>query len=139
MSKRYSLIVFLAVTAICITAGISLWTGESPDRTREGVLTRIEIVRENISLGMVKIKTPAKATFQIRNTGEAPLIIKAVEPSCGCTRVKWNRHPVKPGETADISITFESVDPGKFDKSVTVFCNTPAEAHTLKFNGTVKG
>ena len=34
--------------------------------------------------------------FYFRNVGDANLIIKAIESSCGCTVIKWQKQPIKP-------------------------------------------
>lgn len=97
-----------------------------------------EVYRKIIHLGEVNIDSCRYAEFEVKNTGDVPLIIKAAEPSCGCTIVKWDRHPIAPEQTSKINIRFEPFSIGKFSKSVLIYCNTKQEVHTLKFDGYVK-
>jgi hypothetical protein len=46
--------------------------------------------------------------FTFKNTGDGDLIIKNVEPSCGCTVASFPNVPIKPGEESFIDATFNS-------------------------------
>jgi hypothetical protein len=60
--------------------------------------------------------------FKFTNTGDKPLIITKVQPSCGCTTSGWTKEPVKPGETGEVLATYRTSS-GSFDKSLTVTTN----------------
>lgn len=79
--------------------------------------------------------------FHFTNTGKGPLVISAVEGSCGCTAIKnWPRTPIKPGEKAHIDAVFESEGfPGDAEKVFTMVANTFPTNTYLKFKGTVVG
>ena len=87
-------------------------------------------LRKHYSVNQKKI-----LNFNFKNTGQKPLIIKEVIPSCGCISVKWPKHPILPKESSKIQITFETNSLGKFNKSIEVICNTTQEIHTLKLSG----
>jgi hypothetical protein len=57
--------------------------------------------------------------FKFTNTGDKPLVITKVQPSCGCTTSGWTKEPVKPGETGEVLATYRT-SPGAFNKSFTV-------------------
>ena len=42
----------------------------------------------------------ASHTFEIKNTGDGPLVITRVTASCGCTQPEWTKEPVAPGKRA---------------------------------------
>jgi len=65
-----------------------------------------------------------EAVFNIKNTGDAPLVLKEVRPGCGCTVVKWDS-TVKPGKSAKIqaSVNIKGYRPGAITKYVTVTSN----------------
>ncbi|MDR2139874.1 MAG: DUF1573 domain-containing protein [Tannerella sp.] len=66
----------------------------------------------------------ASHVFQVKNTGNAPLLITHVQSSCGCTEPQWTREPIAPGKTGNVAITFDPVNrPGPFRKNVTIFTN----------------
>jgi hypothetical protein len=57
------------------------------------------------------------------------LIIKDAVASCGCTKPEWPNTPIKPGESAAIKVTFNSLGKmGLQDKQITITANTnPAQ------------
>jgi len=79
-----------------------------------------------------KIKQGEKVThsFAFTNTGKAPLIVTNAVASCGCTTPVWPKKPVMPGDTASISVTFNSAGKsGLQDKLITVSSNSqPAQS-----------
>ena len=80
-------------------------------------------------------------TFEFVNTGKTPLILSAVEPSCGCTVPRnWPKKPIKPGETGKIEVTFDSKNRiGTINKTITVIANTNPASTILKLYGEVVG
>jgi len=45
--------------------------------------------------------------FTVANNGSAPLEIKAVSTSCGCTEASMNKSTINPGESAELLVTFD--------------------------------
>jgi hypothetical protein len=78
-----------------------------------------------------KIKTGDKVTndFKFTNTGKTPLIITDAVATCGCTKPEWPKAPIKPGESGQIHVTFNSAGKmGLQDKMITITANTvPAQ------------
>jgi hypothetical protein len=60
--------------------------------------------------------------FKFTNTGDKPLVITKVQPSCGCSTSGWTKEPVKPGETGEVLATYRT-SAGSFNKSFTVTSN----------------
>lgn len=78
--------------------------------------------------------------FEFVNSGKAPILIKNVESSCGCTSPEWTRQPVLPGKTGFVKATFSPKDrPGYFDKTITVYSNAQPSVVELKIKGSVEG
>lgn len=78
--------------------------------------------------------------FEFINQGNAPVLIKNVESSCGCTSPEWTRQPVLPGKKGFVKATFDPKDrPGYFDKTITVYSNGRPAVIELKIKGTVQG
>ncbi|MEG2791457.1 MAG: DUF1573 domain-containing protein [Odoribacter sp.] len=78
--------------------------------------------------------------FEFVNTGNAPILVKNVESSCGCTSPEWTKQPVLPGKKGFIKTTFDPKDrPGYFDKTITVYSNARPSVVELKIKGTVEG
>ena len=77
--------------------------------------------------------------FKFKNTGNAPLVISRVTASCGCTTPEWTKAPVAPGKTGYVKATYNPVGrPGAFNKSITVFTNTPEKNVRLTIKGIVQ-
>ena len=78
-------------------------------------------------------------TYKFKNTGNAPLIISAVEKTCGCTDTKFPKEPIKPGQEGGISITYDSKGHKGFqNKRVIVKANTNPSETILKFKAQVQ-
>lgn len=76
-------------------------------------------------------------TFVIANTGNAPLVISKVQPSCGCTVANLTKDHLNPGDeaflTATLSLTGQK---GRMHKSITLESNDPKEPRfTLWLDG----
>lgn len=77
--------------------------------------------------------------FTFVNTGTAPLILTAVNPSCGCTIPTWPKEPIMPGEHAVITAQYNSAGrgAGSFSKSITVLSNAQTGTLVLTITGNV--
>ena len=78
-------------------------------------------------------------SYKFKNIGDAPLIISAVERTCGCTDIKFPKDPLKPGEEGVIKITYDSKGHKGFqNKRVIVKANTNPSETILKFKARVE-
>jgi len=79
------------------------------------------------------------AVFKYENKGDAPIHIKAVRPSCGCTTAALAKNEVAPGEKGEITATFNIGDrTGVQVKTVTVETDDPKGPQTvLTFKATI--
>jgi hypothetical protein len=78
-------------------------------------------------------------TFEFTNTGDAPLIIKDVKSSCGCTVPSWPKEPIAPGKSGKIEVKY-NMNPGPIRKTITVQSNAvnhPDGVVALKLKGEV--
>lgn len=77
-------------------------------------------------------------TFSFKNTGDNPLKIENVKPSCGCTTPDWTKEEVAPGGEGFVKVEFDSKGKsGQTTKTVTVTSNTPERNTVLTFTGEV--
>lgn len=81
---------------------------------------------------------PASANFTLTNDGKEPLIISSAKASCGCTNLKYEREPVLPGRSTQISVTYNAASPGNFVKTITVNTNASDKPVVLSIKGTVE-
>ena len=76
--------------------------------------------------------------FEFKNEGMAPLVLSNVRASCGCTTPQWTKEPIEPGQTGNITVTYNpNGRPGRFQKSITVTSNASAEPKRLYIKGEV--
>ena len=75
--------------------------------------------------GAVEEGTRVSQVFTFTNTGDEPLILSNAKGSCGCTVPEWPKAPIAPGETASITVEFNSKGKrGKRNQKVTLTANT---------------
>ncbi|MEM7395294.1 MAG: DUF1573 domain-containing protein, partial [Verrucomicrobiota bacterium] len=76
-------------------------------------------------------------SFTIRNDGDAPLELKGVKTSCGCTAAKLKEKIIPPGKSTEISVTVSLKGRrGGQSKSATVKSNDPVKPNlTLTMKG----
>lgn len=91
--------------------------------------------------GAISEGEKVRHTYAFENTGNEPLIISKVEPSCGCTAVEdWSSRPYAPGESGTITIEFNSDKrPGKQHKTISIITNCYPSVHQLTLQGMVIG
>jgi hypothetical protein len=77
--------------------------------------------------------------FKVTNTGQAPLNITRLNPSCGCTSTVLGKWTLAPGESTDIEVTFNPAGfRGLSRKSIQVVSDDPASpTSTLTFEADV--
>jgi len=61
-------------------------------------------------------------TFEFTNTGDAPLIIKDVKSTCGCTVPTKSKEPILHGKPEKIELK-SKMNPGPIRKTITVESN----------------
>ncbi|MDA3891760.1 MAG: DUF1573 domain-containing protein [Salinivirgaceae bacterium] len=70
--------------------------------------------------------------FALKNEGKSDLIIRKTKASCGCTVVSPSKEVIKPGESAELKVRFNSAGKrNKQNKSITVITNDPAESQVV--------
>lgn len=79
------------------------------------------------------------AKFKVTNTGNYPLILASVKPSCSCTVSSSPEAPIQSGETEYITATINTnrVGNGMFSKHINITANTSPPVTQLKIKGVV--
>ena len=85
------------------------------------------------NFGTIKKGEKVTHVFSFTNTGDADLLIKNVKTTCGCTVGDYNKEPIKPGETDEIKVTFNSNGKhGRIGKLIDVHTNASIEPIILE-------
>ncbi len=104
----------------------------------EGSLPHIKFEKVVHDYGVVTQNGDGKFSFTFENTGKEPLIIQNVRSSCGCTVAKRPTEPILPGESASISVKYDTRRLGPFHKNITVTSNADNKTVVLKIKGEIK-
>lgn len=91
----------------------------------------IEFEKTTHDFGKIPQGQNASYKFKFTNTGDAPLQLKNVKPSCGCTTPHWPKKPIRPGESAKIKAVYDAGSAGRFHKSITVKTNVEGNSKTV--------
>lgn len=76
--------------------------------------------------------------FKFKNTGKSNLIIYSSEATCGCTTSTPPKAPIRPGESGEITVTFDSkTQSGKVTKHILVAANTYPTENVLTITADV--
>ena len=74
---------------------------------------------------------PKSYRFRWHNAGSDPLVITRVTTTCGCAVPSYEKRPVKPGESAEITVTYHPKGhPGSFARKIFLFTQLAANAPT---------
>jgi hypothetical protein len=104
----------------------------------EGPLPVMQFSETDYDFGVIKEGDKVSHTYKVVNTGEVPLIIQDVKPTCGCTAPDWTRTPIPPGGEGFVKAEFDSQGkPNMQNKFVTVMANTWPKTTKLSFKAMV--
>ncbi|WP_081871810.1 DUF1573 domain-containing protein [Chryseobacterium sp. FH1] len=91
----------------------------------------ISFDKTTFDYGNVKAGSDGHRFFTVKNTGDKPLIISEVKPSCGCTTPEWSKDPILPGKEAKIKVGYNTGIKGAFNKLIEVYSNDPANNRSV--------
>uniref|UniRef100_UPI00404A45B6 DUF1573 domain-containing protein n=1 Tax=Flavobacterium sp. TaxID=239 RepID=UPI00404A45B6 len=77
--------------------------------------------------------------FEFKNIGNAPLLIKHAQSTCGCTVPTWTKEPIAPGKTGKIEVRY-NMQPGPIRKTIAIetnAVNVPDGKVALRIKGEV--
>ncbi|MCS7005645.1 MAG: DUF1573 domain-containing protein [Cytophagales bacterium] len=92
---------------------------------------KVELDKKEHNFGNIKQFQDYKAYFTLKNAGEALLLIRKIQTSCGCTVANPQKTQLLPGESTLIEVTFSSGDRlGLQNKPITIITNDPKNPET---------
>ena len=97
--------------------------------------------KDVIDYGEIAKGADGERVFTFTNTGDKPLIIKKVQPSCGCTAAEYPKPTelIAPGKKGTIKVKYNTNIPNSFSKSISVFSNAKENGRKiLRIKGQVK-
>lgn len=88
---------------IGLLLGILVLAGTALAQTPQATFEKKGLKFDNVTEG-----TQLRVVYYFTNTGNAPLKIYSVDPSCGCTVATFPTYEIKPGQRDSINAVFDS-------------------------------
>lgn len=101
--------------------------------------TKVAFDKEIHDFGEIEQGEIVETTFLIKNVGDKNLYIVDAHGSCGCTVPEVTKEAIEPGESAPISVKFDSNGKsGEVTKTVMITCNTAKVVENIKIKASIK-
>ena len=97
--------------------------------------TQVEVDQTTLEFGSFPFTEKQEQSFVLTNIGSQVLVIQDVTTSCGCTKVKYSKEPVRPGGTLELKVIYEAEQAEHFNKAITVYCNADNSPLRLSVKG----
>ena len=97
-----------------------------------------EFEKETIDYGVIEKGADGQRVFKFKNVGKSPLIISNVKTSCGCTVPTVPKEPIMPGQTAEMTVKYDTNRVSPFNKAITIYSNASEAKKVVYIKGTVK-
>lgn len=120
---------------LTVFALVFAFSANAQEQSQSGA--EITFKEKSIDFGDITQGDKVEHTFELTNTGSAPLIISNVAATCGCTVPSWPKEPIAPGKTSEIKVSFNSAGKmGKQNSVVRIYSNAsePIEKVSLISN-----
>ncbi len=117
------------------TAGATSTSSEPKPRDTTQLTTVQWLDSSSKDFGKIKEGQRLEVAFRFKNTGDKPLVIERVQPSCGCTIAEQPKEPIAPGAEGQVKASFDSNHRvGTNHKTLSVWANMKEGAtHQLQF------
>ena len=99
-------------------------------------LTLTDCTDNTVDYGTIAQGSDGKKVIEVKNTGDKPLIISNVIPTCGCTVASWTKDPIAPNKKGEIVITYNTAIMGMFHKTINGMSN---DVNNPNFQINIKG
>jgi len=121
-----------------LSIGFLLFSCSQDNKVAVGNKTTLE-VKPVLEMGDVFQGENVEASFNVKNTGDYPLILAEVKGSCSCTVAEYSKDPISPGESVKIkaSVKTTTASPGQLVKDVRIVANTDPSVTTVLIKANV--
>jgi len=123
---------YIFVFVLLINTGFS-----QEDNVQSKAKAEIMFDKSIHNFGKIEYENEATYLFEFKNVGKKALVIQKVETSCGCTVADKPEQPIKPKETAYITVVYEADEVGKFQKSIKIYSNAVTSPYIVYIKGVV--
>ena len=126
-----NIIIFFLVGVIVILGGILVFSNiqnkpSSNIQNKSLLQPKLLVSEEEWDFGKVTRGEKPTHIFIVKNGGEGDLIIEGVKGSCPCIEVSISTNRIKPGESAELKVSYDTTDyVGKDEKHLHIYSNDP--------------
>ncbi len=131
------------ITKILVCVGIVvLFVGCSSNGSQIGETKNIQIKQDFgatiiYELGVLNIDDQKELTLVVENLLQVPLVINDIRGFCGCTIPRFDKDPILPEKSSEVSILFVAHQIGTFNKELKMYLSSQNEPVSVIFNGEV--
>ena len=98
----------------------------------------LEFVEKEFNFGAITDGGKVEHIFKLTNIGKSDLLIINATATCGCTVPTWTKSPIKPGDTGEIKVIFDSTGKlGQQQKFINLVTNTEPGNESISFKAQV--
>lgn len=148
MKKIIILFAFIVSVSSLVSCGNSNATAKinkdnlSKAKNRDAEIKKgaasIAVDNKEYDFGTVNEGDIVEKTFKVTNSGKIDLVITDAKVTCGCTVPVWPKAPIKPGETKEVKVKFNtSGKRNRQRKDITLITNTKSGREILTLKGMV--
>lgn len=136
--KQFKLVLSLLISVVAL----NLYAQEVKKSETVVIEEKAKISFENAThdFGNINEGDTVETTFEYTNSGNAPLVIKNIKASCGCTiPSNWSKEPIQPGDSGSFTVKFNSNNkPNRQQKKISIICNTARGMEYVTIKAQVK-
>ena len=135
--KKILFLIALATGLTVFDANAQVTTKKTATTAKVSDAPEFKFVEETHDFGKIPQNKPVTVEITFTNVGNQPLILSAVEPTCGCTIAKYTQTPVKKGEKGSVILTYNAASVGQFNKGITIKSNATEPVKVIYIKGEV--
>lgn len=128
-----NIIIFILIVAVIVLGSVLVFSNiqnnsSNTTQNSSGLQPRILVSEEEWDFGKVIQGEKPTHIFIVKNEGEGDLIIEGVKESCACIEASISTNRIKPGESAELKVSYDTTDyVGKDEKHIHIYSNDPQE------------
>ncbi|MCY1722948.1 DUF1573 domain-containing protein [Prolixibacteraceae bacterium Z1-6] len=121
---------------------VVFFVGCSSNGSGKGETKSIQIDSEventiTYELGVLKMDDQKELTLQLQNLLQVPVVVNDIKGFCGCTMPRFDKEPILPGRSSEVSIIFMAHQTGIFNKELKMYLSSQDKPVSIIFNGEI--
>lgn len=125
--------------ALLVSLCFNAFAQQAAELKKDVIIPEATIVFEAVehNYGDIAFGSDGTCIFKFTNKLSEPLVLSNVRASCGCTTPQWTKEPVKPNESGEITVKYNTNSAGPFNKTIMVYSSGQPSPVVLRIKGNV--